>query len=81
MSESSDPNVLWVLHALDLHLSEGIHVSELPVSMTKINVLFSDPNRTSEKYADHVLQSLITIFPVKTVGKTHTRLSRPDQHP
>lgn len=80
--ESLGAKVVWSLHAVDRHLLEGIHVSELPVSMTRINVLPVDPNWTSEKYAVVVLQSLILDLLLHEIEKkTHTHLSRPDRCP
>lgn len=56
------PYVWCARQARDLQVSEGIQVSELPVSITRMKGLLFEPNFTSEKYA--VSSSLVSLFAI-----------------
>jgi len=73
------PYLLGVRQAQDQHVSEGVQVSELPVSITRVKAMLFEPNFTLEKYAVSSLLVLpFAIFLKEMNLDTYTDPPHPD---
>jgi len=76
------PYLLGARQAQDQQVSEGVQVSELRVSITRVKAMLFEPNFTSEKYAVSSLLVLpLAIFLIELNRDTYMDPPHPDPRP